>query len=287
MSIPLSSRTKVGYGSDPTPQSVKDNVTKIEQAIVKEIGEFTPFANNKPDYKELLVAIQDDLRTVRPIIEYVYANGGKRAFKVSNLLDTFHRFEELKKIVEGESNDLDMPSMEGAPGVEGESAIQGLGEDSPEDPLAGASKDPLAAEPTEESDGEDAESLLKAFVNAIMLKHATELAVDEESGPTGLSDKIEQLYFLGRIDDLQAIKNKTERIIRIGELLATAINNEGRPTLAAIEELSNACKEAISDISVVESAVDALNHLPDRLESIVDLLKISLLERIQEIKGTE
>ena len=83
MSISLSTNTytKLGFESEPTPISVKEHVTAIEAAIIKEIGEFTPFSTNKDNYKQILSSIQEDLKSVRPIIEYVNSSNGQRAFK--------------------------------------------------------------------------------------------------------------------------------------------------------------------------------------------------------------
>jgi len=277
MSIQLSTQKnmKLGYGSEPTPNSVKEHVTAIEAAIIKEIGEFTPFSSNKSHYKEILKSIQEDLKTVRPIIEYVQANGGQRAFKESNIKDTYDRYEELNGLVNGDGAPADAEAA--APE---ENPLAGAGSDAP--PETG--EEPLAEDPLSDS---GAEALLNAMSNAVLIKNAIAAMDTAATPPTGLANKIEKLYFLGRIDDLESIKEKTARVIRIGELLASAINNDGRPTLAAISELNQACQAALVDISVIESAVEALNHLPDKLESLVDLLKISLLERIKEIKGAE
>ena len=299
MHIKLSTSTKLGFGSEPTPQSVKDRVSQIEAVILKQIGEFSSFSSNKTEYKNILSGIQEDLRSVRPIIEYVCAENGARAFNKTNIKDTYERYGDLKKAVHGDSpldsatsKDpavLDAATQEVGSIDEEELDSEGLGsEEGLNSEEESGAEEALGSEKDDALFGsEEGEALLNALSNAIFVKHAVDVAsAPAQTASNGLSDKIEKLYFLGRIDDLKVIREKTNRVIKIGELLAAAINNDGRPTLSSIHELNQACKAAIRDISIVESAVDSLNQLPDKLETIVDLLKLSLLERIKEIKGT-
>jgi len=270
MSLKLSSNkiVKMGYGSEPTPDSVKENVKKLEKVLVREVSDFGSFANDKKEFKELLAEIQTDIRTVRPILEYISnvdKNGEQRAFKESNLKDTYDRYNELTALIFPEkiaaAPDMPMeedssaePSMEGPP----------IDEAVEDDPLNSIGNEEVAAN--------------------VRGLHLLKSAMGDNA-EEGLSDKIEKLYFLGRIDNIEQIKRKVLRAIKIGDLLVKAIDGEGRPTLDAVEELNSECNSALSDITVVESAVDAMSALPDKLENISDLLKSSLLVRIQEIRG--
>lgn len=226
---------KLGYGSEPTPESVKKKVLEVEKLIKVHIGELSPYIFNKKEYVDSLNQIHDDIKSIRPILDFLSAKdrrGKVRAFNENNISDTYQYYDEFKSIVFGDM------------------------------------------EPNENADIN-----LNSKANLVgLFKNAFE-------NTKGLADKIEVLTYLGNLSDLDSLKAKIEKTIKLGDMLVSAINGEGRSTVSAVEELQQECKATLTDIHSVEASMEALSVLPDRFEKIVSLLRDSLLERIRDIRG--